>query len=99
MKRDRFAQAGKIIAAILVCAGAWAIFGGLVQSIPATVGPEDNNPQKFYLQPTRFGCVYRFTCDPRAADVWLFRTGGGTMFVLQSQPDAFRFATNQWILQ
>ncbi len=99
MKRDRFAQVRYVIAAISVCLGAWAVFEGLIQSTPVPARHEDNNPQHFYLQSKGSVYTYAFTCDPRAADVWLFTTGGGTMFVLNPPPDAFSSGTNNLIIR
>ncbi len=99
MKHDRFAQAGYVVAAILICAGAWAVFNGLLQSIPVPARREDNNPQHFYLSSTGSAYSYTFTCDPRATDGWLFASGGGTMFVLHLPPDTFGSATNNLIIR
>jgi hypothetical protein len=59
----------------------------------------DNNPQKFYLWSTGSSFAYTFTCDPRAVDVWLFRSAGGTMFVLRPQPEWRRSSTNDLDVQ
>src|SRR5260221_14033800 len=55
---------------------------------------ENNNPQKFYLWSTGSSFSYTFTCDPRAADGWLFRSGGGTMFVFQPPTGMLQSRTN-----
>jgi hypothetical protein len=39
----------------------------------------DDNSQKFYLWRTGTSISYSFNCEPRAADEWLFRTGGGLL--------------------
>jgi hypothetical protein len=43
------------------------------------IEPLNNNPQKFCLWSTGTSFSYSFTCDPRASDEWLFRSGGGLM--------------------
>ena len=37
----------------------------------------DDNPQKFRVWVASNSVLHTFNCDPRAADVWLFQTGGG----------------------
>ncbi len=49
------------------------------KSARASLDRVDDNPQKFYLSLTSTSISYSFNCDPRAADEWLFRTGGGLM--------------------
>jgi hypothetical protein len=50
--------------------------------------PRGNNPDKFYLWRTNSSCDCFFTYDPRAADEWLFHTGGG----MESSPTLMKTA-------
>lgn len=43
------------------------------------IEPPDNNPQRFHLSATGTSMSYSFTYDPRAADEWHFRSGGGAI--------------------
>ena len=47
-------------------------------SFPGRAYRADHNPNKFYLwsETGRFTYTYTFTYDPRAADEWLFESGG-----------------------
>jgi hypothetical protein len=87
MTSKRFA--GTAVALLAVFALAVACFVSIHQSPYAEsfLSQVDNNPQKFHLWSTGSSFSYTFTCDPRAVDVWLFRSGGGMMFVLNPPPD------------
>ena len=68
--------------------------GGVFRSSRIPESHEHNNPQKFYLCSTGSSFSYTFTCDPRAADLWLFRSGGGTMFTFQPPTSGLQSPTN-----
>jgi hypothetical protein len=63
-----------LLAAVLV----W--MGWHRPEMPARVRPRtvDNNPSRFRLCGNSTSFTYTFTYDPRAADVWLFESGGGS---------------------
>jgi len=50
----------------------------ILQSSRITPNHRGDNPDKFYLWKTNSSCDYFFNYDPRAADEWLFHTGGRT---------------------
>ena len=54
----------------LAAAGRWQL------PADAQLREVHNNPDKFYLCATNSAYDYHFTYDPRAADEWLFHTGG-----------------------
>lgn len=69
---------------------ATVIFIALVNSKPPAelrTGEINNNPDKFHLCISNFTCECEFTYDPRAADEWLFHTGGPAA---PATPDTFR---------
>src|SRR5580765_2957431 len=94
MKRNTCLYAGCIIATLSVLTAVLFSSGGVVISSRLPESPENNNPQKFYLWATGSSFSYTFTCDPRAADGWLFRSGGGTMFVFQPPTGTLQSSTN-----
>ncbi len=87
MTRKTFVGAAAALLAVFVLAVACLVSTNRDQSTQAFMRQVDNNPQKFYLWSTGSSFSYTFTCDPRAADAWLFKSGGGTMFVLRPPPD------------
>ncbi len=91
MKCNRRLYAGCIIATVSLSA---AILSSCRAGSRSNQLYETNNPQKFYLSATGSSFSYTFTCDPRAADGWLFRSAGGTMFIFQPPGGAVQAMTN-----
>ena len=77
--------AGCFLVAVSVAAGI-NLGRRLAALPPARADAFDNNPQKFRL--SRQGRVVSstFNCDPRASDVWLFRSADGLMTGTQAAP-------------
>jgi hypothetical protein len=55
---------------------------GFVRLVRVPTVSERNNPQDFYLWSTSNSFDYTFRYDPRAADIWAFKSGGHARFVL-----------------
>jgi len=97
MKRHLCRYAGQAFTALLALA-AFLLLARISVRFPASMtGLEDDNPQKFHMWATGCSFSYTFTCDPHAADIWMFQTGGGTMLVLPPRPDTPPLPTNRWI--
>ena len=78
----------------------WAVAALAIMNLAAPrrmrVEPPNNNPQKFYLWSTGASVSHSFTYDPHAADVWLFRSGGGTMLGPVPLASITNMPTNGW---
>jgi len=94
MTRKTFAGTAGALLAVLTFAVAGFVSGHHSLSLQLYLNQVDNNPQKFHLWSVGSSCSYTFICDPRASDVWLFRSGDGTMLVLRSPPDGRLLLTN-----
>jgi hypothetical protein len=94
MRRKAFAGAAAALLAVFMLAPTCFVGRHHSQSNQPLMSQMDNNPQKFHLWSTGSSFSYTFTCDPRAADTWLFKSGGGTMFVLRSPADSGLPLTN-----
>jgi hypothetical protein len=83
MKRRTFVGAAAALLAAFLFAVVCFVSTSSSLSTPPGVAQAGNNPQEFYLWSTDSSFSYTFICDPRAADLWLLRSCGGTMFVLR----------------
>jgi hypothetical protein len=52
-----------------------------------TSNVNDVNPNRFYLYATGKEFSVRYTYDPHAADLWMFRTAEGHLVVNESEPE------------
>ena len=85
------------VALFLFAAALFALFLsiGFFRVIPVPATDENNNPQDFYLWSTDSSFAYAFRYDPRAADVWLFKSGGDTRFILRDLSNSPGSRTNR----
>lgn len=70
--------------ALLAVAILFAAGGGLASGRNARtsgVKAADMNPNKFYLHESGKGYSIRYTYDPHAADLWMFRTAEGHLMI------------------
>ena len=70
---------------VVICFLAAAMFlsVGFVRIVRAPTNSGNDNPQDFYLWSTGSSFAYTFRYDPRAADVWSFKSGGHTRFIVR----------------
>jgi hypothetical protein len=90
MKGNTFVQSWRVQAALLVLAAVLFPVIGVFRASYVSARREPNNPQDFHLWSTGATYTYTFRYDPRAADVWSFKSGGDARFFLRGLTNSSR---------
>jgi hypothetical protein len=70
-------RAGALLVSLAIFGTVFALFRYSARLPDEVASRVNNNPQKFRLWTTGMSFSYMINLDPRAADLWLFQSGGG----------------------